>query len=141
MNDCKKCNVEMLESDDSMFVCPKCGQFVFPLVNSYDDNVSLFYTNNNNIVYIRLNHFKESVNEVVGIQTKRIPNDIFDFIQKNFPPKQTIQGNITSMRTFLKKNKLNLYIKITNNIFVNLNLIKSPPTLPIHIFETIDSKI
>jgi len=126
----------MLEDENGMFVCPKCGQFFYPLVNSYDDNVSLFFTNNNNIVYLRLNHFKETVNEVLGLQTKRIPNDIFNFIRKTFSPKQAIQGNITSMRTFLKKHKLNLYIKITNNILVNLKLI-SPPTLPIHIFETL----
>jgi len=136
MNDCKKCKIEMLEDENGMFVCPKCGQFFYPLVNSYDDNVSLFFTNNNNIVYLRLNHFKETVNEVLGLQTKRIPNDIFNFIRKTFSPKQAIQGNITSMRTFLKKHKLNLYIKITNNILVNLKLI-SPPTLPIHIFETL----
>ena len=102
MNDCKKCNLEMLEDENGMFVCIKCGQFFYPLVNSYDDNVSLFFTNNNNIVYLRLNHFKETVNEVLGLQTKRIPNDIFNFIQKTFsPPKQTFQENITSMRTFL----------------------------------------
>jgi len=126
----------MSDDENMMLVCTKCGQQFFPLVNSYDNNVSLFYTNNNRNDYIRLNHFKESINEVVGLQKKRIPNDIFDFIQKNFIPKQTIQGNITSMRAFLKKNKLNLYIKIKKNILVNLKLIY-PPSLSIHIFETL----
>ena len=136
MNNCKTCNVEMLEDENSMFICPKCGQFFFPLVNSYGDDIALFLTSNKQIVYIRTNHFKETINEVVGLQTKRVPPDIFDFIKTNFQPRKKVFSNILSMRDFLKKHKLNCYIKITNNILVNLKLI-TPPPLPINVFETL----
>ena len=119
-----------------MFVCPKCGQFFSPLVNSYEGDIALYLTSNKQIVYIRTNHFKEIINEVVGLQTKRVPPDIFDFIKTNFQPKKKVFSNILSMRDFLKKHKLNCYIKITNNILVNLKLI-TPPPLPINVFETL----
>ena len=136
MNNCQKCNVEMLEDENTMFICPKCGEFFFPLVNSYGDDIALFLSCNKQIIYVRLNHFKETINEVVGLQTKRVPPDIFDFIKKNFQPKKTVVSNIHAMRGFLKKHKMNCFVKITNNILVNLKLI-SPPPLPINVFETL----
>lgn len=133
---CQKCNVEMRECDDGMVVCTGCGGFHYPLVNSYSNDIALFLSNNKQIVYVRLNHFKETIHEIVGLQTKRVPHDIFDFIKKNFQPKKNIVSNILAMRGFLKKNKMNCFVKITNNILVNLKLI-SPPPLPINVFETL----
>ena len=90
MNVCQKCNVEMRECDDAMFVCTSCGKFFYPLVNSYGDDIALFLTSNKNIVYIRTNHFKETINEVVGLQTKRVPPDIFDFIKKTINQRKKL---------------------------------------------------
>ena len=126
----------MRECEDGMLVCTGCGNFNYPLVNSYGDDIALFLSSNKQIVYVRLNHFKETINEIVGLQTKRVPHDIFDFIKKNFQPKKNVVSNILAMRGFLKKHKLNCFVKITNNILVNLKLI-TPPPLQINVFETL----
>jgi hypothetical protein len=111
--------------DDEMVVCPKCGNFFFELVHTYEDD-NMIYDCNNFIKYSRVNHFKESINEMCGMQTKRLASDIFNMIYHEFIPKNTVEKNISAMRLYLKKKKLNCYIKITNNILVQLNLIIPP---------------
>jgi hypothetical protein len=122
--DCKKCNIPFM-MDEDMFVCISCGNFFFELVHTYE-NDNMVYDCNNFIKYSRVNHFKDSINEMCGMQTKRIPSDIFNVIHHEFIPKNTVEKNIVAMRAFLKKKKFNCYIKITNHILVQLNLINPP---------------
>ena len=135
---CHKCLIDMVKHDE-MNVCLKCGNFNFDLVNTYNDDNMVFFNNNNSIIYIRSNHFKETLYEIQGKQTKRLPSDIFNMIQNEFTPKNTVEKNILAMRGFLKKKRLNCYIKITNNILTNLKLI-NPPIITDVLFNILSLK-
>lgn len=139
MNDdfCKKCKIPLL-NDEGMMVCTSCGVFKYNFVNSFEDDVN-FCTLNVFVKYSRVQHFKETLHEVLGMQTKTIPPSIFDEIYREFKPKKTIEKNIAAMRALLKKKKLNCYIKITNNLLTNLKII-SPPPLSETIFESLMMK-
>jgi len=132
--DCRNCKIPMLY-DDEMLVCIKCGLFEFPFVNSYD-NENMVFTSNNFVKYSRIIHFKQTIHQTIGMETMRIPIEIFNEIQKEFNPKNTVEKNIIAMRSYLKKNKLNCYIKITNNILTNLKII-NPPILDDNIFQSL----
>jgi len=132
---CKKCNIPFL-LDEDINVCTSCGIFFFNFVNSYDDDAKVYQTEKHKFKYNRMTHFKETLDEILGKQTKRIPNDIFIEIKNEFNPKNTVQKNIAAMRALLKKKKLNCYIKITNNILTNLKII-NPPILDDNILQAL----
>ena len=130
---CKICLVSMIE-DEGMMVCLQCGRFHYNLVNSYGDDEKVYNQILNPSVYIRLNHFKEILNQLQGKETKRLPEDKFILIQEQFQPKDSVQENIVEMKKLLRKLKLNKYIKITNNILVNLKII-CPPVINEDLYE------
>ena len=115
--DCKKCSIPML-LDDDMTVCPKCGNFFFELVHTYE-NDNMVYDCNNFIKYSRVNHFRDSIHEMCGMQTKRIPSDIFNVIHHEFIPKNTVEKNIVAMRAFLKKKNLIVTLKLRTIFWSN----------------------
>ena len=57
-------------------------------------------------------------------------------IHDEFIPKKTVEKNISAMRLYLKKKKINCYIKITNHILVQLNLI-NPPVVSEGLMQTL----
>ena len=126
---CKKCLIPLIEDPlEGMFVCLKCGQFMFPLVNTFTQDEKVYDSFNSPSVYIRLSHFKETLLQLQGKQTKRIPEEKFKIIKDQFVPQPSITENIVAMKSLLKKLKFNKYIKITNNILTNLGVI-SPPVI------------
>jgi len=64
--DCKNCKIPLLY-DDEMLVCVKCGLFVFPFVNSYD-NENMVFTSNNFVKYSRIIHFKQTIHQIIGME-------------------------------------------------------------------------
>ena len=124
---CKKCLIPLIEDPlEGMFVCLKCGQFMFPLVNTFIQDEKIYDSFNNPSVYIRLSHFKDTLLQLQGKQTKRIPEDKFKIIKDQFVPQPSVTSNIEVMKSLLKKLKFNKYIKITNNILTNLGIINPP---------------
>jgi len=45
-------------------------------VNSYDDDAKVYQNDKHKWKYNRITHFKESLDEILGKQTKRVPNDV-----------------------------------------------------------------
>ena len=136
---CERCNGIILD-DEGMLVCEACGLFSYDLVNSYDNDVALFnHSSNNYIKYCRITHLKQTIYEVAGCLTKKIPTAYFDMIQQEFKPKTTIEKNIETMRTYLNKKHLNCYVKLANYILTSLKIIK-PPTVNDDLMEQLIHK-
>ena len=112
--------------DDGMLVCEKCGLFSYDLVNTYDEDMTLFNNTNNYIKYSRVSHLKQTIFEITGCQTKKIPNQYLELIQKQFIPKSTVEENIQAMRTFLNKKHMNHFLKMTNHILTTMKIINPP---------------
>ena len=123
---CKNCKTDSVVDDGEIYVCRKCGRVAdFPFVNTYCDDETKYFQQNTS-VYIRSNHFEETLNEIQGLQTKRIPYSDFLLIKNNFVRRSTIPDNITFMRKILKRLKKNKYLKIVNNLLCQLNVFTPP---------------
>ena len=121
---------------ENMFVCLTCGQFQYPLVNTYSDEEKVYEHYNPHSIYIRLNHFKEILNQLQGKETRKLSNEKFCLIKQQFEPKESVQENIIEMKKLLRKLKLNKFIKITINILTNLKIL-NPPVINEHLQETL----
>ena len=123
---CKNCKTDTIVDDGEIYVCRKCGRVAdFPFVNTFTDDENKYFVQNTS-VYIRSNHFEETLSEVQGLQTKRIPYSDFLLIKNNFVKRQTIEENIMFLRRILKRLKKNKYLKIVNNILTQLGVFTPP---------------
>ena len=90
---CKNCVYSEMVDDGEMIICRKCGRIgEFPFVNTFTDDENKYFIQNTS-VYIRSNHFEETLNEIQGLHTKRIPYADFLLIKNNFIKRSTIQEN------------------------------------------------
>ena len=124
---CATCNVsKIVHEDEAMLVCPNCGvstTFIDTGITSIPFNSSVDYSS---FSYKRINHFNEWLAQFQGKEKTIIPEEVLDKIRSEI--KKTRQTDITAhtVRSILKKLKLQKFYEHVPQIANVINDIPPP---------------
>jgi hypothetical protein len=137
MRTCFKCNVErVFVQSEGIYVCPKCGQFEYLIVDSEIPNHKDSVSEKPKYPYKKINHLIEKLNQYQSKESTIIPQSVYDVIKSELK-KQIIhidEITPTTIKAILKKHRLNNYYEHHQHIFSKIT--NTPP--PILTRETED---
>jgi hypothetical protein len=130
MRTCLKCNVErVFVQSEGIYVCPKCGQFEYLIVDSEIPNHKDSVSEKPKYPYKKINHLIEKLNQYQSKESTIIPQSVYDIIKSELK-KQIIQiDEVTpaTIKTILKKHRLNNYYEHHQHIFSKIT--NTPPPI------------
>lgn len=132
LNFCNKCKIDkIIYANDSLIICPNCGDSEFFLMESEKSNYKDNLLEHKNYAYKRINHLSEILNQFQAKEITEINPKIYERIKEELNILRIYNYetlNYTNIKFILKKLKLNKYYEHINHIINNLNGIP-PPSL------------
>jgi hypothetical protein len=125
---CNNCNVELLQRDDLLFICEKCGysERALAAVTNYQDNSRI--NSSQRYVYEKRANFLNSIKEFQGIQNTTVPENVRADLDDQITSHDITKDRLTKdhIYEFLKITDHTDYYKDINMLYTEITEKPSP---------------